>query len=101
MLPCSLFFVCSLPNEQKKNGDEPHGSASNRTSDSCSSIVIEVNISAGADHPPPSRYYLYFQSNRLPIFEAGKWIQKKKKWTWSSGGTFNAWCLNAKKSPLG
>jgi hypothetical protein len=72
-------------NKKKKkkvfSHEQADGSASNRTRDSCSSIVIEVNIPAGADHPPPSRYYLYTQSRYIDDFILRLGNGYKKKWT--------------------
>jgi hypothetical protein len=36
---------------------------------------------AGADHPPPSRYYLYSQSKYF-FLRLGKWIQKMDMVQW-------------------
>jgi hypothetical protein len=59
-LPCSLFFVCSLPNEQKKEkkkgigGHEPMARPRIERGIPAQAVKSTGNTPAGADHPPPS-----------------------------------------------
>jgi hypothetical protein len=66
ILPCSLFFVCSLPNEQKKKKKIGHECMARPRIEpgipAQPSQEIHKLMVAGADHLPPNRFCLYFQS---------------------------------------
>jgi hypothetical protein len=84
LLLISCLFTPQWTKKRKKRYSvmSPYGSASNRTRNSCSSIVIEVNIPQGRTIRHRAVSASTLSPNRSPtsffFFEAGKWIQSSQ-----------------------